>query len=156
MKKQQWPLKTQADFFELLGQLIANGYALERALMTVQGVLPKQRLALIAIVAGLHQGQPLHQLLAPYVRREIARELAFASVHAGDGNWSTGTSSFETKSEAPPITTLSSCATGDVSGLNGAILYVSIASITADGCNSATAVALGRWFKRECFNLLCC
>ena len=81
MKKQQWPLKTQADFFELLGQLIANGYALERTLMTVQGVLPKQRLALIAIVAGLHQGQPLHQLLAPYVRREIARELAFASVH---------------------------------------------------------------------------
>ena len=60
MKKQQWPLKTQADFFELLGQLIANGYALERALMTVQGVLPKQRLALTTrSVKWLHSTRPL-------------------------------------------------------------------------------------------------
>lgn len=81
MKRTQWSQKIQVDFFEILGQLLLNGYALERALHTLPSLLPKQSMALQKISQGLREGRPFAQLLQPYVRKEIYRDLMFADIH---------------------------------------------------------------------------
>jgi len=58
-----------------------NGYALERALHTMPTLLPKQAGTLREISQGLRAGKTLAQLLQPYVRAEIYRDLIFADIH---------------------------------------------------------------------------
>jgi competence protein ComGB len=81
MQNKRWPKSTQVDFFETLAQLISVGYDLEKALQALQSLLPKLRSDLQVIVAGLREGRHFYQLMTPYVRSEIRRELAFAVVH---------------------------------------------------------------------------
>lgn len=81
MQSKRWSKPAQVDFFETLAQLISVGYDLEKALVSLQSLLPKLRPDLQVIVAGLREGQHFYQLVTPYVRSEIRRELAFAVVH---------------------------------------------------------------------------
>ena len=81
MQSKRWSKPAQVDFFETLAQLISVGYDLEKALVSLQSLLPKLRPDLQVIVAGLREGRHFYQLVTPYVRSEIRRELAFAVVH---------------------------------------------------------------------------
>lgn len=81
MQSKRWSKPAQVDFFETLAQLISVGYDLEKALVSLQSLLPKLRPDLQVIVAGLREGRYFYQLVTPYVRSEIRRELAFAVVH---------------------------------------------------------------------------
>ena len=78
MQSKRWSKPAQVDFFETLAQLISVGYDLEKALVSLQSLLPKLRPDLQVIVAGLREGRHFYQLVTPYVRSEIRRELAFA------------------------------------------------------------------------------
>lgn len=81
MRNKRWSKSEQVDFFETLAQLISVGYDLEKALIALQSLLPKLRRDLQRIIAGLREGRHFYQLVAPHVRSEIRRELAFAVVH---------------------------------------------------------------------------
>lgn len=81
MQNKRWPKSAQVDFFETLAQLIAVGYDLEKALVSLQSLLSKLRQDLQVIVGGLREGRHFYRLITPYVRSEIRRELAFAVVH---------------------------------------------------------------------------
>ncbi|WP_242459469.1 hypothetical protein [Weissella confusa] len=53
MQSKRWSKPAQVDFFETLAQLISVGYDLEKALVSLQSLLPKLRPDLQVIVAGL-------------------------------------------------------------------------------------------------------
>ncbi|MBC6499402.1 hypothetical protein H7R52_13150 [Weissella confusa] len=62
MQSKRWSKPAQVDFFETLAQLISVGYDLEKALVSLQSLLPKLRPDLQVIVAGLRRKLWLKQL----------------------------------------------------------------------------------------------
>ncbi|MCH4124379.1 MAG: type II secretion system F family protein [Levilactobacillus sp.] len=81
----RWPLSTQARFCQLLADQLASGFSLQQAvtfLRTVAGRFPAD---LAAIETGLQNGEPLVELVAPYLQANVCFQLRLTTTYGDLG-----------------------------------------------------------------------
>ncbi|MHC3377323.1 type II secretion system F family protein [Ligilactobacillus equi] len=79
--KFRWSARQQADFFQLLGQLLETGFSLQEALLASKEMLPRQAEDIILIIDDVSQGQILSRSLKAYVGTVIFCQLQIAEQH---------------------------------------------------------------------------
>ena len=75
----KWTLRQQANFFDLLADLLTAGFSLKQALQSLKMFLPKNGLA--TVIAELENGQSFSQALRSKVTTNIYCQLVIAEKH---------------------------------------------------------------------------
>lgn len=75
----KWTLRQQANFFDLLADLLTAGFSLKQALQSLKMFLPKNGLA--TVIAELETGQSFSQALRSKVTTNIYCQLVIAEKH---------------------------------------------------------------------------
>ncbi len=79
LRMAKWTLRQQANFFELLADLLTAGFSLKQALQSLKVFLPKNGLA--TVIAELETGQSFSQALRSKVTTNIYCQLVIAEKH---------------------------------------------------------------------------
>ncbi|MDR3190284.1 MAG: type II secretion system F family protein [Lactobacillaceae bacterium] len=79
--KKRWSHHQQAQFFEIMGDLVGAGYSLSEALNTAESALPSRKRDLLHINQQLSQGVTIEAALDGYFDKHIQLQLSFIALH---------------------------------------------------------------------------